>query len=43
MFETRFTIETTKFGFETEALQRDYFECWQGLHKRFNPTPKPTR
>ena len=37
MFETRFTIETTKFALETESLQRDYFECWQGLHRRFNP------
>jgi homogentisate 1,2-dioxygenase len=37
MFETRFMIETTKFALETESLQRDYFECWQGLKKRFTP------
>ena len=37
MFETRFTIETTKFALETESLQRDYFECWQGLDRRFTP------
>jgi homogentisate 1,2-dioxygenase len=37
MFETRFIIETTKFALETEALQRDYFECWQGLKRRFTP------
>lgn len=37
MFETRFMLETTKFALETESLQRDYFECWQGLKKRFSP------
>lgn len=37
MFETRFVLETTKFALETESLQRDYFECWQGLKKRFDP------
>lgn len=37
MFETRFVIETTKFALETESLQRDYFECWQGLKRRFTP------
>jgi homogentisate 1,2-dioxygenase len=40
MFETRFILETTKFALETEALQRDYFECWQGLKRRFTP-PQP--
>jgi homogentisate 1,2-dioxygenase len=38
MFETRFVLETTNFALETESLQRDYFECWQGLKKRFDPT-----
>ena len=38
MFETRFVLETTKFALETESLQRDYFECWQGLKKRFSPS-----
>jgi homogentisate 1,2-dioxygenase len=37
MFETRFVIETTRFALETESLQRNYFECWQGLKKRFTP------
>ena len=37
MFETRFVLETTRFALETESLQRDYFECWQGLKKRFDP------
>jgi homogentisate 1,2-dioxygenase len=40
MFETRFVIETTKFALETESLQRNYFECWQGLKRRFTP-PQP--
>ena len=22
---------------ESRALQADYFECWQGLKKNFNP------
>jgi homogentisate 1,2-dioxygenase len=36
MFETRFVIRPTKFAMETASLQKDYFECWQGLKKRFN-------
>ncbi len=35
MFETRFVLRPTKFAMETEALQTDYFECWQGLKKHF--------
>jgi homogentisate 1,2-dioxygenase len=35
MFETRLVICPTKFAMETEALQTDYFECWQGLKKHF--------
>jgi homogentisate 1,2-dioxygenase len=38
MFETRLVLETTKFALETESLQRDYFECWQGLQNKFTPT-----
>jgi len=37
MFETRFVLRPTKFAMETEALQTDYFECWQGLKKHFTP------
>jgi homogentisate 1,2-dioxygenase len=36
MFETRFVIRPTKFAMETASLQKDYFECWQGLKKHFN-------
>lgn len=35
MFETQFVIRPTKFALETEALQRDYDNCWHGLPKHF--------
>jgi homogentisate 1,2-dioxygenase len=35
MFETRMVIRPTRYAIETPALQRDYFECWQGLKKNF--------
>jgi len=34
MFESRYIIRPTRFAMETDALQKDYFECWQGLRKR---------
>jgi len=37
MFETRFVLRPTEFALETETLQADYFECWQGLKKHFTP------
>jgi len=37
MFETRFVLKPTKFAMESEHLQRNYFECWQGLRKNFDP------
>lgn len=37
MFESHSVIRPTKFAMETLALQRDYFECWQGLKKNFKP------
>ncbi|NJM53135.1 MAG: homogentisate 1,2-dioxygenase, partial [Blastocatellia bacterium] len=36
MFETRHLLRPTKFALETEALQKNYFECWQGLRKNFS-------
>lgn len=33
MFESRFVIRPTRYAMETDALQKDYFECWQGLKK----------
>jgi homogentisate 1,2-dioxygenase len=37
MFESRFIIHPTRFALETPALQRDYWQCWQGLKKQFEP------
>jgi homogentisate 1,2-dioxygenase len=37
MFETRFVCRPTKFALETSQLDEQYFEVWQGLHKRFAP------
>jgi homogentisate 1,2-dioxygenase len=37
MFEMRFVVQTTKHALESRTLQRGYFECWQGLNRRFTP------
>lgn len=37
MFETRYVIRPTRFALETPALQKDYWRCWQGLRKHFQP------
>jgi homogentisate 1,2-dioxygenase len=37
MFETRAVIRPTRFAMETAQLQHEYFRCWQGLRKHFNP------
>jgi homogentisate 1,2-dioxygenase len=37
MFETRCIIRPTRHALESALLQHDYFECWQGLPKHFNP------
>ena len=39
MFETRGVIRPTQQALELPQLQRDYFECWQGLRKRFAAGP----
>ena len=33
MFETRYVIRPTRFALERAQLQREYFECWQGLQE----------
>jgi homogentisate 1,2-dioxygenase len=38
MFETRFPQMLTRYAAESEALQADYHDCWNGLRKRFNGT-----
>jgi homogentisate 1,2-dioxygenase len=40
MFETRTVIHPTAFALETAQLQSNYFECWQGLKKNFDPNSK---
>ena len=37
MFETRLVIRPTRFALESSLLQRDYWRCWQGLRKNFEP------
>jgi len=37
MFETRAVIRPTKHALEAKELQGDYYECWQGIKKHFDP------
>ena len=37
MFETRLPILPTRFALEGAPLQQDYYLCWQGLRKNFDP------
>jgi homogentisate 1,2-dioxygenase len=38
MFETRLVIRPTEFALNSEALQRDYDECWSGFEARYRPS-----
>jgi homogentisate 1,2-dioxygenase len=40
MFETRAVIRPTKQAIESKELQLDYWRCWQGIEKYFNPNKK---
>jgi homogentisate 1,2-dioxygenase len=40
MLETRTVIHPTPFALQTAQLQSNYFECWQGLKKNFDPNSK---
>lgn len=35
MFESAYLYKLTEFALNTDLLQGDYFECWQGLNKHF--------
>ena len=35
MFESRYLIQPTRFAMESESLQKDYRNCWDGLQKNF--------
>ena len=37
MFETRKVIHPTKQALDAPQLQHDYYKCWQGIKKHFNP------
>jgi homogentisate 1,2-dioxygenase len=36
-------IRPTRFALETNLLQRDYYQCWQGLKKHFRPESAKAR
>ena len=38
MFETPAVIRPTRYALESAQLQHEYYRCWQGLKKQFNPT-----
>ena len=38
MFETRAVIRPTRHALESAQRQGEYFRCWQGLRKNFDPT-----
>ncbi|MBV9645997.1 MAG: homogentisate 1,2-dioxygenase [Candidatus Eremiobacteraeota bacterium] len=38
MFESRYVIRPTRFALESAQLQHEYYRCWQGLQKHFDPT-----
>ena len=37
MFETRYVLRPTPYALESSELQDDYYRCWQGLAKHFDP------
>jgi len=38
MFETCLPFVPTRFALESAQLQHDYYRCWQGLKKHFDPS-----
>jgi len=38
MFESRFPQRVTEYAATASTLQPDYFKCWSGLKKHFDPT-----
>lgn len=37
MFETRHVLRPTRFALESPLRQADYWRCWSGLQRRFDP------
>lgn len=40
MIETRNIIKPSRAAMESPLLQADYYQCWQGIKKNFNPEQK---
>jgi homogentisate 1,2-dioxygenase len=40
MFETRCVIRPTRFALEASELQAEYYQCWQGLKRNFDPSTR---
>lgn len=38
MFETRLVWQPTAYALDSAELQDDYYRCWQGLKKNFDPS-----
>jgi homogentisate 1,2-dioxygenase len=38
MFETPAVIQPTRFALESAQRQAEYYRCWQGLQKKFDPS-----
>lgn len=38
MFETRWVWQPTRQALASPQLQHDYYQCWQGLKRHFDPT-----
>ena len=43
MFETPLPIDVTRAALESPLLQREYYRCWQGLGKHFDPRQREPR
>ena len=43
MVETQLAVRPTKFALESQTLQADYYEAWQGLKKNFPQEPAAAR
>ena len=37
MLETRYPQRVTEYAANSDTLQGDYADCWNGLEKRFDP------
>ncbi len=40
MFETRCIIRPTRYALDSAQLQHEYYRCWQGLKKNFDPSKR---